>query len=102
MSFFDRNIKDINKLCDLYHVNKLFAFGSAITDHFTDKSDVDILVDLEPMPPIERGESLMKLWDALEALFSRRVDLLTDQSLRNPYLRDNIDRTKKLIYERGK
>ena len=102
MSFLDQNINAIRRICDLYPVNRLYAFGSAITDHFNEQSDVDILVDLTPLPPVERGEILMKLWDELERLFARRVDLLTDHSLRNPYLRANIEKTKKLVYERGK
>lgn len=101
MNLIEQKYQSIDELCKLYKVNRLFAFGSAISDRFNDDSDVDLLVDLQPMSPEERGETLLLLWDALEKLFSRRVDLLTEQSLRNPYLRNNIERTRKLIYDRG-
>jgi predicted nucleotidyltransferase len=48
---------------------------------------------------VTRGDALLSLWDDLEILFRRKVDLLTDDSIDNPYLKRNIDRTKKLIYD---
>jgi hypothetical protein len=42
---------------------------------------------------------LINVWNGLKAIFQRPVDLLTPQSLRNPYLRDEIERTKQLIYD---
>jgi predicted nucleotidyltransferase len=76
-------------------------FGSAITDKFDAKlSDVDVLVEMEKKKsPIDLGESLMQLWDALEDLFKRKVDLLTPSGLKNPFLKDEIERTKKLVYD---
>jgi predicted nucleotidyltransferase len=82
-------------------VNRLYAFGSAITDHFDpNTSDVDVVVDIDIEDPADRGEALLSLWDKLEAFFKRKVDLLTDDSIRNPYLKSYISRTKKLIYDR--
>ncbi|GAB3176465.1 hypothetical protein GCM10027291_38370 [Telluribacter humicola] len=52
------------------------------------------------MSPVENGETLLKLWEALENLFQRKVDLLTEQPIKNEYLRENINRTKRLIYDR--
>ena len=52
------------------------------------------------MLPLDRGETLINLWDALEKLFARKVDLLTDQPIKNPYLRANVARTKQLICDR--
>jgi predicted nucleotidyltransferase len=100
VNLLDQKKQLVAELCELYGVDKLFAFGSAITEKFNDESDVDLLVDLEPMSPIKRGETLMHLWDDLEKVFGRRVDLLTEQSLTNRYLRENISRTKRLIYDR--
>lgn len=81
-------------------MDKLYAFGSVLTERFDeDRSDLDFLVELAPMPPIEKGETLMSLWDALEELFERKVDLLTDQPIKNPYLKRSIDQTKQLVYD---
>ena len=87
-------------LCKTHKVHKLYAFGSSITDHFDPlKSDIDVVVQLDIEDPADRGETLMSLWDGLEVLFQRNVDLLTEDSIRNPYLKMNINRTKKLIYD---
>lgn len=57
------------------------------------------MVELDIKDPIEYGETLISLWDNLERFFNRKVDLLTDAAIRNPYLRKNIASTKKLIYD---
>ena len=87
-------------LCVNHKVDKLYAFGSSITDHFdSQRSDIDVVVKLSIEDPLDYGEALMSFWDGLELLFKRKVDLLTEDSIRNPYLRSSIDRTKKLIYD---
>jgi hypothetical protein len=87
-------------LCRSHKVDKMYAFGSAITDHFNPQtSDIDVVVTIDIDDPVDRGEALLSLWDKLETLFQRKVDLLTEDSIHNPYLRSNIDRTKKLIYD---
>jgi uncharacterized protein len=87
-------------LCQNHKVRYLFAFGSSTTDKFNSKtSDIDLLVDIDVPDPIERGEKLLSLWEMFETFFHRKVDLLTDSSIRNPYLRKSIDSTKVLIYD---
>ena len=93
------------KLADLCNnnlvVDRLYMFGSALSPRFNEAtSDIDMLVETADLPPEERGESLINLWDNLELLFNRKIDLLTGNSLRNPYLKNEIERTKKLIYDR--
>jgi uncharacterized protein len=92
---------DFVTLCRNHHVDKMYAFGSSITERFDpEKSDIDVVVKVDIEDPADRGEALLSLWDGLEALFKRKVDLLTEASIKNPYLKNNIDRTKKLIYDR--
>lgn len=79
---------------------QLHLFGSALTPRFDPaRSDIDALVTLLPAPPLAQAEALLKLWEELETLFGRRVDLLTPDSLRNPILRAEIERTKQLVYD---
>lgn len=94
-----------NRLTDLCNnnevVNKLYFFGSALTSRFDPgTSDIDILIETASLSPEERGERLLTLWDNLEMLFNRKVDLLTTDSLRNPFLKKEVEQTKKLIYDR--
>lgn len=93
----------LTALCQQYGVAQLYLFGSAATPRFDPaRSDVDVLVTLLPTTPLAQGEALLGLWDALEKLVGRRVDLLTTDSLRNPVLKAEIERTKKLLYDATK
>lgn len=87
-------------LCKDHDVKVLYAFGSSVHDNFKeDTSDIDLLIELNTEDPITRGENLIKLWDKLEAFFQRKVDLLTNSSIKNPILRKSIDSTKILVYD---
>ena len=87
-------------LCREHNVKYLYAFGSSTNDSFDfEKSDIDLLVEINDTDPIDRGEKLISLWDKFEEFFHRKVDVLTDSSIRNPYLRKSIDSTKILIYD---
>ncbi|RMG24673.1 MAG: DNA polymerase subunit beta [Bacteroidetes bacterium] len=95
-----QNLEQLFVLCRRYRVNRLYAFGSVITNRFDPQtSDLDFFVELEPLPPLTRGENLIGLWEGLEDLFKVKVDLITDQPIKNPYLRASIHQSKKLIYE---
>lgn len=87
-------------LCKSHHVKNLYAFGSSITNEFNEElSDIDLLIEIDKNDPIERGEILMNIWDKFEKFFQRKVDLLTNTSIKNPVLKKNIDSTKILIYD---
>jgi len=82
-------------------INRLYIFGSMTTPRFNeDTSDIDILGETTDLSPEERGEGLIDLWNNLETLFDRKVDLVTANSLRNPYFINEVERTKQLIYDR--
>lgn len=93
-------LADFLTLCKTHNVKNLYAFGSSVTDEFDkNTSDIDLLIEIDNDDPIERGENLMSIWDQLEQFFQRKVDLLTDSSIKNPVLKNNIDSTKILIYD---
>lgn len=89
-------------MCKAHKVKELFVFGSAVNGNFTDESDLDVLVEINEADPLIRGELLLSLWNELELYSERKVDLLTPSSLRNPYLSDSINNTKRLIYDGSK
>lgn len=96
----NKKIKDFNKICAKHKVKSLYAFGSSVTKKFDlKKSDIDLVVEFDEKDPIERGEYMMSLWDNFENLFNRKIDLLTDSSIKNPYLRKSIEENKLLIYD---
>ena len=98
MHFLSDYIQSIKALCEKYKVKRLFAFGSVLTNRFTDKSDIDLVVDFEEIPLEDYADNYFDLKDALSALFKRKIDLLEDKAIRNPILRKNIDQYKQLIY----
>ena len=92
--------KDFTVLCKNHKVKYLYAFGSSVSEKFDpNRSDIDLLVEIDSEDPIDRGEKLLSLWDLFENFFNCKVDLLTDSSIRNPFLRKSIDSTKVLIYD---
>jgi len=101
MRFIAPFLPQLIALCERHGVARLYAFGSSVTDRFDEAtSDVDLLVELPITDPLQRGETLLGLWEELETVFGRRVDLLTPESIRNPYLKKSIEQTRILLYDR--
>ena len=92
--------KELKALCDEHSVLRLYVFGSSVTENFKPESDLDFLVEMEKIPPVEKGEKLIHFWDKLEKLFARKVDLLTSNSIKNPYLYKSIKNSRILLYDR--
>ena len=99
--YLDQYSKEINSLCLQNKVKSLFVFGSVLTNRFTGDSDIDLVVDIDSSDPLEYAESYFNLKFALQDLFRRPIDLLENKAIKNPYIRQNIDRTKSLVYARG-
>jgi predicted nucleotidyltransferase len=96
-----RKLTEFLSLCKSHKVKSIHAFGSSINNNnFNEEtSDFDLLIEIDSDDPIVRGEHLLSIWDKLEELFQRKVDLLTHSSIRNPILKRSIDSTKILIYD---
>ena len=81
------NREKILRLAAAHGARNVRVFGSMARGTATPASDVDLLVDMEP------GRSqldLVALWQDLEDLLARKVDLVTDGGL-SPYLRGQIE-----------
>jgi predicted nucleotidyltransferase len=91
------------ELCRRYRVDRLYVFGSAVSGRFdTQHSDLDFLVVFADREPTgEYADRYLGLAEDLEQLFGRPVDLVTEQSIRNPYFRHEVESTRQLIYERS-
>jgi len=91
-------LNDLKKLCQDYDVKTLYVFGSACTDKFNDKSDIDILISFKDLSIEKYTDNYFELHYKLEELFNRKIDLLTENSLSNPYFIESIEETKQLLY----
>ena len=98
MNFLSQYNAQIADLCRRYSVERLFAFGSVLTDRFNDESDVDLIVDIADESPLEYADNYFNLKLGLSDLFGRPVDLLENKALRNAQMRKHIDESKQLIY----
>lgn len=91
-------LSDLKTLCEKYDVKTMHIFGSAVSERFTRKNDIDFLVSFKTLPVEKYTDNYFDLYKELENLFGRKVDLLTDQSLSNPYFIESIEETKQLLY----
>lgn len=98
MELIDNNINKIKALCEKHKVTKLFVFGSVLTNRFNENSDIDFVVDFNKKNITDYFSNYFDLKYALEELFKRDVDLLEEQTIKNPYLKKNVEETKALIY----
>ena len=93
------NLEEIRELCRKHRIARLDLFGSAAKGTFDPvTSDLDFLVDLGAYDSTALDRYLA-LADDLEALFARPVDLMTVESLKNPYLIDSLNRSKATLYD---
>ncbi len=98
MGIVDQNIDDVKKLCILYNVEKMYLFGSALNSNFKQESDIDLLVKFKAIELSKYFDNYMNFKENLEKLFGRQVDLVEEQTLRNPILIKSINKSKALIY----
>ena len=76
-------------------VLKAYLFGSYVKEMADDKSDIDILVDLDHSKTIGLQFIQMKL--DLEQLLNKNVDLVSSNGL-SKYIKPLVDIEKRLIY----
>jgi predicted nucleotidyltransferase len=91
----EQNLPQIKRLLLQYGVERAYLFGSAAMDTMNDKSDVDFIIKFpDEMHYTTYADNYFALADALEALLKKSVDLVTEKTLKNPYLLQNINRYK--------
>jgi uncharacterized protein len=76
----------IRALCRHYGLCHLDLFGSAATGAFdASTSDLDFVATFTDTRLPGYADRYLGFAEALEALFSRSVDVITGRSIRNPY-----------------
>ena len=92
------NLNKLQKLCQKYEVKSMYLFGSACTNEFNQDSDIDIMIEFKDLSIEKYTDNYFKLHYDLEALFNRKIDLITTKSITNPYLKQSIEETRELLY----
>ena len=95
----EKKREQIAHLCRQFHVRRLALFGSALGRDFDpERSDFDFLVQFEELAPGTYAETYFGLMDAMERLLGRKVDLVEEGSIRNPYFQQEIEARQETVY----
>ena len=90
----------IRALCQQYGVRHLDLFGSAATGAFdAATSDLDFVATFADTRSPGYADRYLGFAEALETLFGRRVDVITERSIRNPYFRQAVEDSRQPIYD---
>jgi predicted nucleotidyltransferase len=92
---------ELSAFCRRWRVRELSLFGSVLREDFHPMSDVDVLVSFDDDAPWSLWD-LTTMQDELSSLLGREVDLVEREGLRNPFRRDRILKTRKIVYAVGK
>lgn len=98
MDILNKHKKAIASLCVKHKIRELYASGSVLTSDFTNESDVDFVVEFNFLDPAFYADNYYDLKFSLEDILDRPIDLLEQQALKNPYMRQNIEAQRQLIY----
>jgi hypothetical protein len=91
---------DIAALCRRFHVRRLDIFGSAARGHDFDpaRSDIDFIVEYQADGDGPSLQEFLSLRQGLSDLLGHAVDLTSAGSVRNPYVRADIERSRVPVY----
>ena len=93
-------LKQMMDLCKNRGVRRLALFGSAATGSFDrSSSDLDLIVEFNPMSPVEHADNYFGLMEDLQKLFDVPVDLIELAPIRNPFFRQAVAETEEVLYE---
>jgi predicted nucleotidyltransferase len=98
VTLLDTHITDIRELCSNHKVKELYAFGSVLTPKFNKESDVDLVVDFDPIDISLYADNYFDFKFSLQKILNRHIDLLEEKAIKNPYFRQNLNQQRQLIY----
>ncbi len=88
-------LPEIKQLMQHYGVERAYAFGSAVKNTMHETSDVDFIIHFPSDMDYETyANNYFALAHALENLLKKQVDLVTEKTLKNPYLLQTINSHK--------
>jgi len=88
-------LEPLRALCDRYGVERLELFGSAARGEFDPtSSDLDFIVQMKGRREPGYARRFCDFADALEALYGRPVDLLTELMIKNPYFKAEVQKDR--------
>jgi predicted nucleotidyltransferase len=98
MTLLEKHSNDINKLCKNHKVKKLYAFGSVLTDKFSQTSDIDLIVDFDNIDVTRYADNYFAFKFSLQDILKHPIDLLEEKAIKNPYFKQAISQKRQLVY----
>jgi uncharacterized protein len=99
VALLEDNRTAIAELCERYGVVRIDVFGSVLRDDFhPGESDIDLLAEFAPRDPYQLAKDYFDLLDELERLVGVKVDLVMVGAVKNPYVAEDVEQTKQLLY----
>ncbi len=101
------NLEAIINLCKEHYVAQLYVFGSATSNLFNEKSDIDFLYDFNVIDidfnnlenaAYDYETNYFNFNKKLKKILKRKIDLVPIKYLKNKYLLESINASKQLIY----
>jgi predicted nucleotidyltransferase len=95
----EEHLEAVRALCREHGVRRLDLFGSAATGEFDPAtSDLDFVATFADTRSPGYASRYLAFAEALETLFGRPVDLLTENMIENPYFREAVEATRQPVY----
>jgi len=95
----DEKREEIAEACQRFGIERLFIFGSALREDFrVGESDIDLLVEFGPIDISKKFHVYLEARAALSKILQAEVDLVMSGAVKNKFIANEIDRTKKLVY----
>lgn len=90
------DMEAVADFCRRHRVLEFALFGSVLRDDFTERSDVDVLIESGPDHEHTLDE-LLTMQEELATIFGRRADLVY-KDLLDKYIREDVLRRRRVLY----
>ncbi|QTY27404.1 nucleotidyltransferase family protein [Flavobacterium sp. CS20] len=92
-------LDDIIAVSKQHYVQAISLFGSAAKNNLRKDSDSDLLVEFSSdINVLDYADNYFSLLNQLESILNRKVDLVSNKSLKNPVLKEEIYQSKIDLY----
>lgn len=99
IALIQNKLDEIIAACKQHHVTAISLFGSAAKNAMHEDSDIDLLVTFSAdIDVLDYADNYFSLLDRLQEILKRKVDLVSNKSLKNPILKEEVHRSKVDLY----
>jgi len=89
---------DIETICQELSLQYLDLIGSAAREDFSAESDIDVLVTFTGDENL--FERFFSLKSRLEEVFKRKVDIIEERAIRNPFFEKAVNKDRVRVFGR--